>query len=275
MPTAPPRRHAGHHQPRRQTASGRTSPRQAPATRTHHTSQAPQTPGQANRRPDIAAAAGRANSTSQRPAHRAHCCRYPGEQLCWAACCARTADRACMASCSLSGPDRSDQSLGVGFGSACAAWPGTLMLPVSSMAVPWRDSCRGLVGPRGRDPAAVGHDRLQAWRGCHPGCGVGGPAVYAQLAACGHEDDITCGEISGCAVEGDGEFPVEQEQHLFSGGRWAAPVRPAGTLSCQAQSWVLPRDGATNELNVLPCTWCTAMSAERMTGTNPPGGQAI
>jgi hypothetical protein len=49
MPTAQPRRHAGHHQRGRQTASGTTSPRQAPATRTHRTSQAPQTPGQANR----------------------------------------------------------------------------------------------------------------------------------------------------------------------------------------------------------------------------------
>jgi len=37
------------HQSGRRTASGRTSPRQAPATRTHRTSQAPQTQGQANR----------------------------------------------------------------------------------------------------------------------------------------------------------------------------------------------------------------------------------
>jgi len=43
MPTAQPRRRAGHHQRGRQTASGTTSPRQAPATRTRCTSQAPQT----------------------------------------------------------------------------------------------------------------------------------------------------------------------------------------------------------------------------------------
>jgi hypothetical protein len=84
MPTAQPRRHAGHHQRGRQTASGTTSPRQAPATRTHRTSQAPQTQGQANR------TAGHhgsrrwgASRTSRRPARTAICCRYPGEQLCW------------------------------------------------------------------------------------------------------------------------------------------------------------------------------------------------
>ena len=49
MPTAQPRRQSGHHQPGRQTASGRASPRRAPATRTHCTSQAPRTQGQANR----------------------------------------------------------------------------------------------------------------------------------------------------------------------------------------------------------------------------------
>ena len=93
MPTAQPRRHAGHHQPGRQTASGRTSPRQAPATRTHRTSQAPQTRDQANRtvRHRSSCRWG-ANGTSRRAARSAICCcRYPGGQLCWVACCARTA----------------------------------------------------------------------------------------------------------------------------------------------------------------------------------------
>jgi hypothetical protein len=84
MPTAQPRSRAGHHQRGRQTASGTTAPRQAPATRTHCTSQAPQTPGQANRTVDITAVADRgASRTSRRPTHNWICCsRYPGEQEC-------------------------------------------------------------------------------------------------------------------------------------------------------------------------------------------------
>jgi len=88
MPTADPRRQAGHHQPGRQTASGRTSPRQAPATRTHRTSQAPQTPDQANR--TVGHRGSRwwgARRTSRRPTRSAICCcRYPGEQICSVAC---------------------------------------------------------------------------------------------------------------------------------------------------------------------------------------------
>jgi hypothetical protein len=93
MPTAQPHRHAGHHQRGRQTASGTTSPRQAPAARTHRTSQAPQTPGQANRPVGHHGSRRRgASRTSRRSTRSAICCRrYPGEQLCWAACCARTA----------------------------------------------------------------------------------------------------------------------------------------------------------------------------------------
>ena len=105
MPTAQ-RRHAGHHQPGRQTASGRTSPRQAPATRTHRTSQAPQTPGQANR--TVGHRGSRwwgARRTSRRPARGAICCcRYPGEQPCWAACCARTAVRRVVGSSAITSP---------------------------------------------------------------------------------------------------------------------------------------------------------------------------
>jgi hypothetical protein len=85
MPTAQPRRHAGHHQRGRQPASGTTSPRQAPATRTHRTSQAPQTPGQANR--TVRHHGSRrwgASRASRRSARSAICChRYPGKQLCW------------------------------------------------------------------------------------------------------------------------------------------------------------------------------------------------
>jgi hypothetical protein len=48
MPTAPPRRCTAPDRPGPRTASGRTCPRQAPAARTHHTSQALRPRGQAN-----------------------------------------------------------------------------------------------------------------------------------------------------------------------------------------------------------------------------------
>lgn len=35
-------------------------------------------------------------------------------------------------------------------------------------------------------------------------------------------------------------------------GRWAAPCKPAGTVSHQAQSWLLPRLGETYALKMLP-----------------------
>jgi hypothetical protein len=143
--------------------------------------------------------------------------------------------------------------------------------------MPSQDLSSGIPGvsarPRGHDPAAVGHDRLETGRRCYPGRGTGRPAVQAQLAAGWHEDDVTRSEDSGYPVQRDGEFPSSRSSTSSRVGRWATPRRPAGTVNCQAQSCALPRDGATNELNVLPCTWCTVASAGRMTGTGPPNGQ--
>jgi hypothetical protein len=95
MPTAQPRRHAGH-QRGRQTASGTTSPRQAPATRTHCTSQAPQTPGQANRTVGHHGSRrrGGAGPRGGRLAARSVAADTQVSNFAGVACCARTADLA-------------------------------------------------------------------------------------------------------------------------------------------------------------------------------------
>ena len=86
------------------------------------------------------------------------------------------------------------------------------------------------VRPRGRDPAAVGHDRLKAGRCCHPGGGAGRPTVQAQFAVGWHEDDITRSENRGYPVQRDGEFPFKKEQHLLPSGPVGDSTQASGHI---------------------------------------------
>ncbi len=105
--------------------------------------------------------------------------------------------------------------------------------------------CRS-ASPGRADAGAVSGDGLEAGGGGYPGGGAVGSCVDAQFAVGRDEGDVAGVQHGGGPVQGHVQFADEDEQDLFPAGavRDAAQVG-GGTVSCQAQSCSLPREGAT------------------------------